>query len=56
MALRDLGEKLHMMKDITNHTKQDYSVVIARVSLLDVLERQETIPSQGAKNNEEATM
>lgn len=47
--------------DITNHTKQDCSVVITRVSLLEVLdasalERQGTIPPQGAKNTEETTM
>lgn len=56
-----MGEKLHMMKDITNHIKQGCSVVITRVSLVEVpdasvLERQGTVPAQGAKNIEEATM
>lgn len=45
MALGEVGEKLHMTKDITNHIEQDCSVVITRVSLVEVadvsvLERQ----------------
>lgn len=61
MALGEVGEKLHVMKNITNHIKQGCSVVITRVSLVEVLdasvlERQGTILAQGAKNTEEATM
>lgn len=61
MAQGEVEEKLHMMKDITNHIKQGCSVVITRVSLVEVpdasvLERQGTVPAQGAKNIEEATM
>lgn len=36
MALGEVGENLHMLKDITNHLKQDCSVVITRVSLVEV--------------------